>query len=76
MDKILAVIAIGLGAIALVFGLSVLLAFPTMWLVNFVFWPPFIGTVFGVAKLTLWKAWGLNFLMGLLFGKAKGTSKS
>lgn len=45
----------------------VLMAFITMWLVNYLFAPSFLLTVFGLSQITLWKAFCLNFLCGILF---------
>lgn len=50
--------------IAVVAFFGVLLALPTMWL-----WNLLIPTLFGIAKINLWQAWGVNILTGVLFRK-------
>lgn len=58
----IAILAIGLFA--------VIMAFPTMWLWNWI-----MPTICGFGKLSVWKALGLNFLCGVLF-KSESNSKS
>ena len=41
--------------------ISLLMAFPTKWAVNYVFAPAVLVAVFGGA-LNVWKAWALNFV--------------
>ena len=49
-------------AIAVLIGLSLIMALPTMLL-----WDWLMPTIFGLKEITLFQAWGLNFLCGLLF---------
>jgi hypothetical protein len=49
-------------AIAVLVGLSLIMALPTMWL-----WDWLMPHLFGLKEITLFQAWGLNFLCGLLF---------
>jgi hypothetical protein len=49
-------------AIAVLIGLSLIMALPTMWL-----WDWLMPTIFGLKEITLFQAWGLLFLCGLLF---------
>jgi len=65
MEKLLIV----LGAIALVFIVALLLAFPTMWLWNWL-----MPLIFGLIKINFWQALGLNIFTGILF-KNTGSSK-
>ena len=58
MEKLLVV----LGAIMLVLIISILMAFPTMWLWNWL-----MPAIFGLIKINFWKALGLNILTGILF---------
>lgn len=53
-----------------VFGLG-LFAFPTMWLINGLFAPAFIASIFGTAKISVWTAWGVNILTRLLLHSYK-----
>lgn len=49
--------------IILTIGLfAIIMAFPTMWLWNWI-----MPTLCGFGKLSVWKALGLNFLCGILF---------
>jgi hypothetical protein len=65
-----------LATIALTFGFSLALAFPTMWLMNYEFTPVVLSTLFGIAKLTFWRAFWLNFLVSILFKSTATTSNS
>lgn len=62
MDKFITAI----GATVVVVGglilLSLVLALPVMWL-----WDWLMPTIFGLKEITLFQAWGLNFLCSLLF---------
>jgi hypothetical protein len=67
MDKILAGFAMFIGVIGLIIGLALLLAFPTMWIVNYLFAPSALMAVFGVAKFGLIRALIFNIFTGLVF---------
>ena len=58
------------GALAVVVGLSLLLAVPVWLLWN----ACLVGAVAGVSEVTLLQAWGLNLLAGLMF-KTNVTTK-
>ena len=76
MDKVLLAVGAILFILALVTGLSLLFAFPIMWLWNYLFASQVTMTLFGTAKLAFWKAFWLNFLAGALFkGSSASTSK-
>ena len=76
MGKALLVVGAILFIVALVAGLALLFAFPTMWLWNYLFVSQVTLTLFGTAKLAFWKAFWLNFLAGVLFkGSSASTSK-
>ena len=45
---------------------GLILAFPVMWLWNF---------VFPIYKISVFQAWALNVLCGILFGKTSDSSK-
>lgn len=75
MEKILLVIVAVIGVIGLCLGLSMLLAWPTLWLMNYMFTSTALYTLFGVTKLTFWKAFWLNFLVGILFKSSNTTTK-
>ena len=55
-----------IGVIGFVILLSIIFAFPTMWLWNWL-----MPAIFGLCKINVWQAFGLTFLCGILF---RGTS--
>jgi hypothetical protein len=57
-------------AIAFLIGLSLIMALPTMLL-----WDWLMPELFGLKEVTLFQAWGLNFLCGMLFKSHTSTSK-
>ena len=60
-DLFVAITAI-LGVVALFVLFSLLLAFPVMWLWNWL-----MPVIFKLPTLTVWQAWGLNVLTSFLF---------
>jgi hypothetical protein len=70
--KVLMTIVIG---IALGAALSLLFAWATAALVNYLFAAAFLTFVFGTAKITFWQAFVLNLLTGLLFRSSSSSSK-
>jgi hypothetical protein len=70
--KFVGVVVIG---ILLVTGVGLLFAFPIMWLVNYLFTPNVILSIFGVTALTFWKAYWLSLLCSLLFKSVSASSK-
>jgi len=61
-DIIIGIIAV-LGIIGLIFGLSCLLNWLTLWLYNVVLIP-----VFNAPVISFWQMYGLRWLIHLLFG--------
>ena len=55
------------GAIVLFVAFSLLFAVPVMWL-----WDWLMPQLFGLKEITLFQAWGLNFLCSLLFKSHSG----
>lgn len=68
-------VGIGVTFIAIVVGVSLILAFPTMWCVNYLIAPSVLTALFGVSKLTLFKAWCLDFVIGLFRSTTIAASK-
>ena len=61
MGKLIALGSLAVvGVVALAIGISLLLAYPTMWA-----WGWFVVPVFKMPALTFWQAFGLNILAGL-----------
>jgi len=56
-----------LGAILLVAIVSLIMAFPTMWLWNWL-----MPVIFGLIKINFWQALGINLLAGILFYNGSG----
>lgn len=57
-----------LGGIAVIVGFSLLIAFPVMWLWNWL-----MPMIFGLIELNIWEALGVSLLSNALF---KGSSSS
>lgn len=51
--------------------IAVLLAFPVMWLWNWL-----MPAIFGLVKINFWKALGINLLCGLLFKSSYSSKKN
>ena len=64
MEDLLKVIFAICLVVAFIVGLSLLMALPMMWLVNYLFSPSALLAVFGMAKIGFWKAFWLNFFLG------------
>jgi hypothetical protein len=75
MTDFLAGVVAVIGVLVLVFGLALLLAFPTMWAVNYLFSISLLTTIFGVAKLNFWRALVLNFVIGWFSTSKTGEKK-
>lgn len=71
MDKFLTLVGLTVVGILLLAGISVLGAYPTKWVVNYLFSATFLTFVFGVTKLNFGTALALNFITATLF---KGTT--
>jgi hypothetical protein len=65
-----AILSIIFGALALAFGLSILLAFPVKWL-----WNSTVTELFNFPVISVWMAWKLSFLSALLFKSYSTRSK-
>ncbi len=59
-----------LSAIILIIILAFLFAFPTMWLWNWL-----MPVIFGITKITIWQACGINALANILFLKTNTYNK-
>jgi len=49
-------------AVVVIFGLSILLAFPVKWL-----WNSTLPELFGLKEIGVWMAWKIVFLTSILF---------
>jgi len=73
METVIKVVGASVLVILIVAVLAIVMAYPTMWLVNYTFSPTALMAVFGMSALNFWHALWLNVLCGLLF---KSTSTS
>jgi hypothetical protein len=48
------------------FFAGLIFAFPTKWLINYLFTPSVLRTVLGVAQITFWRSYALTMLSGFL----------
>ena len=71
--KISAFLVAAIGLVAVIVGLSLLLALPIMWLINYTFTTSVLLALFGVPQITVWKTVALSIVTGSLF---KGSSSS
>lgn len=63
-------VVVGILVVVMVLVLGVVFAFPVMWLWNWL-----MPTIFGVKTITLWQAWGILVLSGMLFKSSSVSSK-
>jgi len=68
MEAVVKFLIVFLGFIGLVALLATLGAYPTKWVVNYLFSPSALLAVFGTAKIGFWQALALNFITGLIRG--------
>ena len=61
MDKFIETFGTFLGGIILIFFIGIIMAFPTMWLWNWL-----MPDIFNLPEIGVLQAWGLSFLSGLL----------
>lgn len=59
-----------LGVVALIAGLALLMAYPTMLLWNWL-----MPDIFGLVEIGFWQALGINALTGILFKPSSSSSK-
>ena len=51
-----------IGVIVMIVMIALIMAFPTLWLWNWL-----MPEIFGLTTITFWQALGLNFLTGIFF---------
>ena len=66
---------IALIALVMSVAISAVLAIPVMWMVNDLFTPHVLLSIFGVSHIGFTTAWGLSVLCSILFGSARSSSK-
>ena len=63
-------------AVLAIAGLASLMAYPTKWVVNYLFTPGVLTSLFGTSQISFWQALALNFICGTLFKGGSSTSSS
>jgi len=75
MEKIFIGIGLFVVAITIALVMGLLLAFPLMWLWNYLVTTEVTKLLFGVDKLTFWRSLALLWLCGFLFKSSNINSK-
>lgn len=70
MEKILGIVGTALLVLGVIAVIAIIVAFPTMWLWNWL-----MPAIFGLTKIGFWQAVGINFLSGILFKSTSSSSK-
>jgi hypothetical protein len=70
MNRLIDAIAAIVTVVSIFVLIALLFAVPVMLL-----WDWLMPTIFGLKEITLFQAWGLNFLCGLLFKSHNATKK-
>lgn len=75
MNKAIVLVLALIGVLALSFGVGLLLAWPLMLILNYLFTPSVLFAIFGIGQLTFWKTYWLSVAAGLLFGSHSTSTK-
>ena len=67
MNRIAIILLIPIIFVALVGLLAILMALPVMLIINNIFDPEFISSVFGVEQISFWQGFFLTWLCAILF---------
>lgn len=70
MEKIILIVSAVLLMVAIAFGVSLILAIPTMLL-----WDWLMPQIFGLKEITFMQAWGINWLCAILFKNTNTSSR-
>lgn len=70
MNNLFTKISLVFTTIVIVIAMLILMAYPTMWLWNWL-----MPTIFGLTKITFWQAFGINLLSSLLFKSPNNVKK-
>ncbi len=65
MEDLVAGITAAVASLMFIVGVALLFSLPTMLL-----WDWLMPAIFGLPKISIFKAWGVNFLSGILFRKS------
>ncbi|MDI6734522.1 MAG: hypothetical protein QMD50_03505 [Patescibacteria group bacterium] len=75
MDEFFEVIGTIVVVLFIVAVFAIILAFPTMWIVNYVFLETALMAIFGTTSIGFWKALCLNLFFGIAFKSSTPSSK-
>lgn len=67
-------VAVGVFFLIALALIIIIITWPVMWLINWLFLPSFLLAIFGVAKLGFWQTWALLFICSALFKSAPSVS--
>jgi hypothetical protein len=70
-DKVVGVVFVIIGILAVIFLISLLFAYPVKWL-----WNSTMPELFGLKEIGLWMAWKLSLLCAFLFKSFNTSFKS
>lgn len=71
--KIVLLVFAFISYLTLAFAIGLLLAWPLMLILNYLFTSSVLFSLFGIAQLTFWKTYWLSVAAGLLFGARAST---
>ena len=75
METFLKVVGAVVVVLAIVAAIALVMTFPTMWMMNYLFTPHVLLTIFGVSQMTFWKALWLNVLIGYFFSTGRAPQR-
>ena len=75
MNKFLQGVGAAVVVILVFVGLATLGAYPTKWIMNYLFNPTLLAKVFTVSRFDFWHAFCLNYIAAVLIKGTSGTSK-
>lgn len=67
MELVLKIIGAFVLAFLIVFIAAVIFAYPLMWMINYIFSPEAIASVFGTPQISFWKSFWLQFFFYVAF---------
>ena len=69
-EKFGAMLAVGIFFLLFIGVLGLVCAIPLAYLLEYVFAPAVLATVFGTASISIWKAWAIGAVFSMLFKSA------
>lgn len=75
MDDLIGCVGMMFLMVVFIAVFAVVMAFPTMWIMNYLFTDSALVAVFGAPDIGFWKALWLNFFFGIAFKSSSSSSK-